>query len=261
MPRIALIATCLLILFAVPVGADEATIALSYTSAAEIHSLLTGNLPEWHERAHGGAVDLPAGVGEIEPVMAENAIRVAGTAEGTTEPREMMALLNRPRAQIEIATRWIELDDPSVLGSALAVDAPGGPRVAAPQIAVFPDMSEEEIGALVEAGTVLTQPHIVVMNGMPGTISFETDTDNDGAEDVGTGLGCVVRVLANDVVSVQVDLWTYDHRPQAEEPETSLQVLLRMADGETAALARVGEDGSILNPVYLLTPRVVADEG
>jgi len=261
MPRIALIVACLVILFAVPLDADEATIPLQHTSAAEIHSLLSGNLPEWHERAHGGQVDLPAGVEEIEPVMAENAIRVAGTAEGISELREMLELLDVPRKQIEIATRWIDLHDSSVLGHALAVDEPDGPKVAPPSIAVFPRMTDDEVAALAQAGTVLTEPHVTVMDGMPGQIAFETDTDDDGADDVGTGLGLVAHVLLNDAISVQIDLWTYDHRPQAEEAETSLRVLLRMADGETAALARVGEDGSILNPVYLLTPRVVADEG
>lgn len=65
--------------------------------------------------------------------------------------------------------------------------------------------------------------------------------------------------MPGGAVSVQVNIWTYDHRPEAEEAETTLRALLRVADGETVLLARVGEDGAILNPVYLLTARVVED--
>jgi len=258
MTRIAIIVTCLAIVLAVPASADEVTIPLSHTNAAEVCRLFTGELPEWQALAHGGQVDLPAGVEEIEPVMAENALRVAGTAEGIAELREMLELLDVPRKQIEIATRWIELHDPSVLGYALAVDEPDA-HIALPRIAVFTDMSDEEVAALAEAGTVLSEPHVTVMGGMPGQIAFGIDTDNDGAQDVGTGLGLVAHVLLNDAISVQIDLWTYDRRPEAAEAETSLQVLLRIANGETVALARVGEDGAILNPVYLVTARVIRD--
>ncbi len=259
MKRTALIVICLTVLLAVSASAAEITIPLRFENAGELHKLLTGELPEWRASAYQPAPGLPAGIEEIEAVPAENAIRATGTEQAIDELREMIALLDLPRPQIEVATMWLDLQDPSVLGFALAVDEPGGPTVALPQVAIFPRMTAEEVAALVETGTVLSEPHVTLMNGMPGQIAFETDTDDDGAADVGTGLGCVARVLPGDLLSLQMDLWTYDHRAEAEESETSLRVLLRVAEGETVALARVGEGGAILNPVYLLTASVIRD--
>ncbi len=256
MKRIALIVTCQVVLFAGIAWAEEATIRLTWVNAAEMQGLLQGVLPEWQVRAHGGAVEMPEGVERTELDMQKNAIRAVGTEQGIAELREMLKGLDKPVPQIEIATTWLELDDSSVLGYALAVDGEQV-EIAAPQIAVFAHMSDEEIAALKDGGTVLSNPRVITMAGRPGQIAFETDTDNDGAEDVGTGLGCVAWALPGGAVSVQVDLWTYDRRPEAEEAETSLRAMLRVAEGETVLLARVGEDGAILNPVYLLTARVV----
>ena len=258
MKRIALIVTCLVAVLAGQASAAEITIPLRFENAGELHKLLTGELPEWRASAYEPTPGLPAGVEEIEVWAAENAIHATGTEAGIGALRELIAALDVPRAQIEVATIWLDLDDPSVLGQALAVDEPEA-HIAPPQIAVFPRMTAEEAAALVAAGTVLNEPRIALMDGMPGQIRFEMDTDDDGADDVGTGLGCVARVLPDDLLSLQMDLWTYDRRAEADEPETSLRVLLRLAEGETVALARVGEDGAILNPVHLVTARIVRD--
>ena len=256
MKRIALIVTCLAVLVAGMAWADEATIPLSYANAAEMHGLLSGDLPGWQVRGHGGAVELPEGVERTEVDMQKNAIRVVGTEDGIAQLREMLKGLDKPVPQIEIATTWLELCDPSVLGQALVVDEEQV-EISAPQIAVLTAMSDEEVAALKDGGTVLSEPRVTTWAGRPGQIAFETDTDDDGTEDVGTGLGCVAWVLPGGGLSVQVDIWTYDHRPQAAEAETSLRAMLRVAEGETVLLARVGEDGAILNPVYLLSARVV----
>jgi hypothetical protein len=256
MKRIALIVACFALMLAISAGADEATIRFSHQNAATMQALLQGDLPEWQVRAFGGAVELPEGVEQIEAIMEQNAIRAVGTEEGIARLSDALKDLDKPVPQIEIVTTWLELNDPSVLGYALAVDEERV-EIAAPEIAVFTDMSDEEIAALNDAGTVLSEPHIVTYAGRPGQMAFAQDTDDDGAEDVGQGLGCAAWVLPSGAVSVQVDFWSYDTRPEAQEAETSLRTMLRVADGETVLLARIGEDGAILNPVYLLTARVV----
>ena len=256
MPRIALIVTSLVVLAGIA-WAEEATIPLSWASAVEMQALLAGDLPEWQVRALGGAVELPEGVEWTEAVIEQNAIRAVGTEAGIAELRELLKGLDKPVPQIEIATTWIELSDPTVLGYTIAVDEERV-EITPPQIALFTRMSAEEIAALKDNGTVLNEPRVTTMAGRPGQIAFETEIPDHG--DVGTGLGCVAWVLPGGALSVQVDLWTYDQRPEAEEAETSLRVLVRVADSETILLTRVGEDGAILNPVYLLTARVVRDQ-
>jgi len=254
MKRIALIATCLAIMLAMPAGADEATIPLSHANAATMQALLQGNLPDWQMRAHGGAVELPEGVERTEAVIQRNAIRVVGTEDGITQLRNMLKGLDTPRAQVEVATTWIELQDPGVLGYALAVDEPGH-EIAPPQIAVFADMSDDEISALKDAGTIISEPRMILRNGFPGGMAFETK--GEGELEALQSLGCVAQISPDDRIKLQIDLQHMDHRPQAEQKDISLQMMVRVADGETILVAAVGEDGAIRSPVYLLTARVV----
>jgi len=158
------------------------------------------------------------------------------------------------RTMLVVETTWIDLHDTSVLPQPVATD-----DIAAPSMMVLQDLPEEEIAALTQAGTVTTEPYVVMPNGRPGAAAHYFDADDDGKPEAEAGVNCLARVLPDGGFSVQVDFWSWDKRPQAPEAETSLRALLRVADGETILLARVGEDGTILNPVYLLTARAVGD--
>jgi hypothetical protein len=154
--------------------------------------------------------------------------------------------------QIAVETTWIDLHDTSVLPEPVVSD-----DIGAPQTMLLTDMTDEEVATVAEAGTIVNEPAIILINGRPGASGFSADFDDDGKPDAESGVRAVASVLDSGDFSLQVDFWSYDERPQAPEAETSLRALLRVAEGETALLARVDKGGAILNPVYLLTARVI----
>lgn len=158
------------------------------------------------------------------------------------------------RTMLVIETTWINLHEPSALPQPVAND-----DIEAPPIMVLTDITEEEVTTLKAAGTVTTEPYLYLMNGRAGSAGHRFDAEDGRGPYAGGGAKCLATVLPGGDFSVQLDFWSYDRRAQAAEAETSLRALVRVADGETILLARVGEDGAILNPVYLLTARVVRD--
>lgn len=136
----------------------------------------------------GGTISLP---GEMEPplaIMSQNALLVRGTREEIDEFREMLQLLDVPSKQVEISTKWIDVSttasralgiDWAVTNGALEIFnlgfAPGeavnnGIRYGKTrwwaELAVLQNNS---------MATVINEPRVTCMNGMPGTIAFETE--------------------------------------------------------------------------------------
>jgi hypothetical protein len=254
MKRIALIVTCLALMLAIPSGADEATIRFSHQNAATMQALLQGDLPDWQVRAHGGPVELPEGIETTEAVMEQNAIRAVGTEAGIARLRETLEGLDKPIPQIEIATTWIDVQDPDLLPR-----APVTGEVTPPKIALLTRISEDEIAALKDGGTILNEPRTLLRSGFPGTIRFNVDANEDGRFEWQRSLGAVAQVNPDDTIGLMIDFRDMELRPEAPLRDTSLQVMVRVANEETILVAAVGEDGAIVNPVYLVTTRVIKD--
>jgi hypothetical protein len=158
------------------------------------------------------------------------------------------------RTILVVETTWIDLHDTSLLPEPVVSN-----DMTAPRTMMLTDLSEEEVAALTEAGTVISEPAVILPNGRSGSAGHYLDSDDDRRPEAEAGVKCFAKVLPDGGFVLQVDFWSYDKRPEAPEAETSLRTMLRVAEGETVLLARVGEDGEILNPVYLLTARVVED--
>jgi hypothetical protein len=156
------------------------------------------------------------------------------------------------RTMLVVETTWIDLHDTSVLPQPMVSD-----DMAAPRTMMLTDLSAEEVAALTEAGTMISEPAVILPNGRSGSAGHYLDADEDRRPEAEAGVKCFARVLPGGDFALQVDFWSYDNRPEAPEAETSLRTMLRVAEGETVLLARVGEDGAILNPLYLLRARVM----
>lgn len=136
----------------------------------------------------GGTITLP---GEMEPpvaIMSHNALLVRGTREELDEFREMLNMLDIPQKQVEIATKWIDVQ--TTAAEAMGIDwsvtngaweifnlgfAPG--EAANNGIRYGRGRWWAELAVLVNTSqaTVINEPRVVCMNGMPGTIAFETE--------------------------------------------------------------------------------------
>lgn len=246
MKRSALVVMGLVAVLVAPCLADEAKIPLSYANAAEIRALFGPDAPKTAD----GPVTLPEGVEEIEAIMQENAIRAVGTEAGIAELREMLAVLDRPRPQVKVAMKLIDVHDGDVIRAG-AISA----ELGKPTLVLLTRMADEEIAGLTDAGTVINEPRITLASGRVGTWAFESEEGD--ARVAATAIALLAQVLADDAISLQLDLLYYDHRPQADQEDVSLQALVRVGEGETIGIAPVGADGQIVNPIWLLTARIV----
>lgn len=135
-----------------------------------------------------GAITLP---GEMQPpvaILSHNALLIRGTREEIDEFREMLSLLDTPAKQVEIATKWIDVN--TTAARALGIDwavtdgaweifnlgfAPG--EAANQGVRYGRTRWWAELAALEteNMATVINEPRVVCMNGMPGIIAFETE--------------------------------------------------------------------------------------
>jgi len=132
-------------------------------------------------------IELP-GEMVITAIMSHNAILARGTREELDEFREMLNLLDIAQKQVEISTKWIDVQ--TIAAEALGIDwsvtngaweifnlgfAPG--EAANNGIRFGRGRWWAELSVLINTSqaTVVNEPRIVCMNGMPGSISFETE--------------------------------------------------------------------------------------
>ena len=138
--------------------------------------------------AGAGADLLPDGMEPPLAIMRDNALLVRGTPSAIDEFREILAMLDTPPKQVEIATKWVEVT--TTAAKALGIDwavsngalefwnlgfAPGeagnnGIRYARGRFWA-------ELAALENTGQamVINEPRIICMNGMMGIIEFFTE--------------------------------------------------------------------------------------
>ncbi|MEA3399984.1 MAG: hypothetical protein U9R79_01950 [Armatimonadota bacterium] len=227
----------------------------------------------------GGTITLP---GEMEPpvaIMSHNALLVRGTREELDQFREMLALLDMPQKQVEISTKWIDVStkaskalgiDWAVTNGALEIFnlgfAPGeaannGVRYGRgrwwAELAVLQNNSQ---------ATVINEPRVTCMNGMPGMIAFETEIPYFAATisynqfgqrtvdftsefvDVANELWVVPQINPDDSIKMQLSPQLQDQVGTVEGPNGEripivttqyVETMVRVKDGETIVLGGV----------------------
>ncbi|MGC9316962.1 MAG: type II secretion system protein GspD, partial [Armatimonadota bacterium] len=227
----------------------------------------------------GGTITLP---GEMEPpvaIMSHNALLVRGTREEIDQFREMLDLLDMPQKQVEISTKWIDVS--TTASKALGIDwavtngaleifnlgfAPGeaannGIRYGRgrwwAELAVLQNNSQ---------ATVINEPRVTCMNGMPGMIAFETEIPYFAATisynqfgqrtvdftsefvDVANELWVVPQINPDDSIKMQLSPQLQDQVGTVEGPNGEripivttqyVETMVRVKDGETIVLGGV----------------------
>jgi len=235
----------------------------------------------------GGTIEPP---GEMQPpvaIMSHNALLVRGTREEIDEFREMLNLLDIPSKQVEISTKWIDVQ--TTAADALGIDwsvtngawelfnlgfAPG--EAANNGIRYGRGRWWFELSVLVNTSqaTVINEPRVVCMNGMPGTIAFETEIPYFAATisynqfgqrtvdytsefvDVTNELYVVPQINPDDSVKMLLAPQLQDQVGTVEGPNgeripiiTSqyVETMVRVPDGETVVLGGVIRGDESLN--------------
>ncbi len=227
----------------------------------------------------GGTITLPGEMEAPVAIMSHNALLVRGTREEIDEFREMLDLLDMPAKQVEISTKWIDVAtkasralgiDWSVTNGALEIFnlgfAPGeaannGLRYGRGrwwmELAVLENNSQ---------ATVINEPRVTCMNGMPGTIAFETEIPYFAATisynqfgqrtvdytsesvDVSNELSVVPQINPDDSVQMLLSPQLQDQVGTVEGPNGEripiittqyVETMVRVMDGETIVLGGV----------------------
>lgn len=217
--------------------------------------------------------------GEMQPPIAylpENALLVQGTQEDIDKFREILDLLDKPSKQVEISTRFIEVQTSA--SEALGIDwtmANGSleffnqgfaPGEAVNTVVRFARGNfEATLAALISSGrgTVVNEPSVVAMNNQYAEINFSTtipyfvanisynqfgqrtvDFTNEEI-DVENFLFIQPRINADDTVTVMLEPELEDVVGEVEGPNgervpivTSqfITTTVRVADGETVVM-------------------------
>lgn len=58
-----------------------------------------------------GVFELPTGIASISPIVAQNALLVAGTEEAIAKLRETVAFLDRPLRQVEVEVQFVQVNE------------------------------------------------------------------------------------------------------------------------------------------------------
>jgi type II secretory pathway component GspD/PulD (secretin) len=217
-----------------------------------------------------GTITLP---GEMEPpvaIMSHNALLVRGTREEIDEFREMLTMLDIPQKQVEIATKWIDVQ--TTAAEALGIDwsvtngaweifnlgfAPG--EAANNGIRYGRGRWWAELSVLVNTSqaTVINEPRVVCMNGMPGTIAFQTEIPYFSATISFNQFGQRTVDYTSDSVTVSNELSVV---PQIN-PDDSVKMLLapQLEDQVGTVEGPNGERIPIITSQYVETMVRVAD--
>jgi type II secretory pathway component GspD/PulD (secretin) len=217
--------------------------------------------------------------GEMDPPIAfmpQNSLLVRGTQEEIDTFREILELLDKPTKQVEISTKFIEVQ--TTADKALGIDwslsngsleffnqgfAPGE---AVNNVVRFArGRFEAQLNALLSSGraTVINEPHVVTMNNQFAEVNFFTTIPYFSAQisynqfgnreveftsefiDVENSLWVVPRINSDDTITVYLEPTLEDTVGEVEGPNgeripivTSQYVStqVRVADGETVVL-------------------------
>jgi len=183
----------------------------------------------------GGTISLPGNMEAPVAILSHNALLVRGTREEIDAFREMLQLLDIPTKQVEIATKWIDVSttasralgiDWSVTNGALEIFnlgfAPG--EAANNGIRYGRGRWWAELAVLENnsMATVINEPRVTCMNGMPGLIAFETEIPYFAAQITYNQFGQRTVDYTSEFVDVSNELWVV---PQIN-PDDSIQMQL-----------------------------------
>lgn len=173
--------------------------------------------------AGGGTGVLGAMLGDMSsPVafMPQNALLVQGTQEDIDKFRELLDLLDKPTKQVEIATKFIEVQ--TTADDALGIDwslsngsleffnqgfAPGA---AVNNVVRFArGRFEAQLNAMLSSGraTVINEPHVTTMNNQYAEIDFSTSIPYFSATVSYNQFGTRQVDFTSDFIDVQNSLW------------------------------------------------------
>jgi type II secretory pathway component GspD/PulD (secretin) len=228
--------------------------------------------------ANGGALSdmLPGDMLPPIAFMPENALLVQGTQEEIDKFKEILALLDKPTKQVEIATKFINIT--TTADKALGIDwslsngsleffnqgfAPG--EAVNNVIRFARGRFEGQLNALLSSGraTVINEPHVIAMNNQYAEVNFSTtipyftanisynqfgqrtvDFTSDFV-DVENSLWVVPRINADDSITVHLEPELQDNVGEVEGPNGEripiittqyVSTTVRVADGETVVL-------------------------
>jgi general secretion pathway protein D len=217
--------------------------------------------------------------GDMEPptaYMPQNALLVRGTQEDIDRFQEILDLLDRPAKQVEIATKFIEVQttadralgiDWAISNGSLEIFNQGfAPGEAINNVIRWASGNfTAQLNALVSSGraTVINEPHVITMNNQAAEINFFTTIPYFSAQvsfnqfgtrevdftsdfiDVENSLFVVPRINADDSVTVFLEPTLEDTVGEVEGPNgeripivTSqfVSTQVRVGDGETIVL-------------------------
>ncbi len=211
-----------------------------------------------------GVMTLP---GEMQPPMAilsHNALLVRGTREEIDEFREMLSLLDTPAKQVEIATKWIDVH--TTASRALGIDwavtdgaleifnlgfAPGEAANQGIRYGRTRWWAELAVLESEDQATVINEPRVVCMNGMPGMIAFETEIPYFSAQITYNQFGQRQVDYTADFIQVVNELMVV---PQIN-PDDSVQMMLapQLQDQVGTVVGPQGEAIPIVTSQYIET--------
>ncbi len=183
----------------------------------------------------GGTISLPGEMEAPVAILSHNALLVRGTREEIDEFREMLQLLDIPAKQVEISTKWIDVSttasralgiDWAVTNGALEIFnlgfAPG--EAANNGIRYGRGRWWAELAVLENnsMATVINEPRVTCMNGMPGLIAFETEIPYFAAQISYNQFGQRTVDYTSEFVQVTNELWVV---PQIN-PDDSIKMQL-----------------------------------
>jgi len=223
---------------------------------------------------------------KIECIPRDNALLVSGEDAAIERIRDLLAGVDVPVRQIEIRCKMVELEEPELLLGGVApptvLQLADGSRVEVPPEAVPPDrpgwpLPEDETGTLLAINphvdvsvleglldngrvTVMNEPRITTLQGMPGYIGFATDHEG---KVYGPRFGFTATMTDDELITVEASLH-WDEPPVAGvvSPNVHIDVRYTARTGQTVAVGvlpkseAVEAEGGI---VFLITAGPVRD--
>ena len=212
---------------------------------------------------------LPEGVMPPVALMQQNVLLVRGTQEAIDQFREMLDYLDQPAKQVEIATKFIEIETSA--DRAFGIDwfvsdgeleffnlgfAPGeGISVGR----LTRDRFEAELRMLISDGRaqVINEPRVTTQNNMPAEVSFSTEIPYFYATITYNQFGQREVDYESDTVSVRQALYV---TPRINEDDTITMVLEPEIDDQVGTvIGPTGETLPIVTTQTVYTQVRVAD--
>jgi len=196
----------------------------------------------------------PAGVDSVVAFYPQNALLVSGDPAGIDQLREILSVIDQPTKQVEISTKFIEVDitDENSFGIDWYVSngsleffqlgfAPGSAVNNVLRWAKGKFEATLGVSLSRNRGEVVNEPHITTENNVPAYISFETEIPYFSSTITYNAFGQRQVDLTDDTVDVTQEL---DVTPQINSDDTITMYLNPIMEDQTGTV--VGSDGTSL---------------